>query len=73
VVGTLQASVQLKESTQKASGNPIYRPHLGLAYIAARQFDPARQFLRQALQTDSHISSATNVRAAIDQMPARVR
>ena len=63
------ALVQLKESSDKVPNNPVYRYHLGMAYMAARQFDLARQSLRAALRTDPQFPYAANVQAALAQMP----
>jgi tetratricopeptide (TPR) repeat protein len=67
------ALVQLKESSQKVPNNPIYHYHLGMAYMAARQFDLAGQSLRAALQTDPHFQYAANATAALDQISKGVR
>ena len=50
------ALVQLKESSQKVPNNPIYHYHLGMAYMAARQFDLARQSLAGGAADRSAIS-----------------
>jgi Tfp pilus assembly protein PilF len=62
------AVVQLKESSEKVPNNPIYRYHLGMAYIASRQFDLAQQSLRAALRTDPQFPYAANARTALEQM-----
>jgi len=66
------AVVQLKESSEKVPGNPIYHYHLGMAYIAARRFDLAGQSLRAALRADPHFPYAANARAALEQIPQGV-
>jgi len=69
-VGSVSSAlVQLKESSEKVPGNPIYHYHLGMAYIAAHQFDLARQSLRAALRTDPKFPYAANARAALEQIP----
>ncbi|MBZ5625336.1 MAG: tetratricopeptide repeat protein [Acidobacteriia bacterium] len=66
------AVVQLKESSEKVPSNPIYRYHLGMAYLAARRFDLAGQSLQAALRTDPHFPYAANARAALEQIPKGV-
>jgi Tfp pilus assembly protein PilF len=60
--------VQLKESSEKVPNNPIYRYHLGMAYMASRQFDLAQQSLRAALRTDPQFPYASNAKAALEQI-----
>ena len=60
--------VQLKESSERVPNNPIYHYHLGMAYMASRQLDLARQSLRAALRTDPQFPYAANAKAALDQM-----
>jgi tetratricopeptide (TPR) repeat protein len=67
------AVVQLKESSEKAPNNPIYRYHLGMAYMASRRFDLASQSLRAALRTDPAFPYADNARSALEQLPRGVR
>ena len=67
------ALVQLKESSAKVPNNPIYHYHLGMAYLAARQFDLARQSLRAALRTDPQFPYAANARTALEQLPSTYR
>ena len=68
-LGSLSSAVvQLKESSDKVPGNPIYHYHLGMAYLASRQFDLARQSLRAALRTDPQFLYAANARTALDQI-----
>jgi tetratricopeptide (TPR) repeat protein len=62
------AVVQLKESSEKVPNNPIYRYHLGMAYIASRQFDLAQQSLRAALRTDPQFPYAADARTALEQI-----
>jgi Flp pilus assembly protein TadD len=62
------AVVQLKESSEKVPNNPTYHYHLGMAYMASRQFDLARQSLRAALRTDPQFPNAANAKAALVQM-----
>ena len=72
-LGSLDASlVQLKESSGKVPNNPIYHYHLGMAYIAARRFDLARQSLIAALRTDPHFPYATNAQSALERIPPGV-
>jgi tetratricopeptide (TPR) repeat protein len=69
-LGSLSSAlVQLKDSSQKVPNNPIYRYHLGMAYLAARQFDLGRQSLRAALQSDPLFPYAASARAALEQSP----
>jgi tetratricopeptide (TPR) repeat protein len=63
------ALAQLKESSAKAPNNPIYHYHLGMAYMAARQFDLASQSLRAALRTDPQFPYPANARAALEHIP----
>ena len=68
-LGSLSSAVvQLKESSDKVPGNPIYRYHLGMAYMASRQFDLARLSLRAALRTDPQFPYAANARTVLEQI-----
>jgi tetratricopeptide (TPR) repeat protein len=68
-LGSLSSAVvQLKESSDKAPNNPVYHYHLGMAYMASRQLDLARQSLRAALRTDPQFPYAANAKAALEQI-----
>jgi Tfp pilus assembly protein PilF len=41
-----------------------------MAYMAAHQFNPARQSLRAALQADPHFPYAADARTALEKIPA---
>lgn len=64
------AIAQLKESVQAAPNNPRYQYHLGMAYIAARRLELARQSLQQALKDDPKSSYAAASRTALKELPA---
>jgi hypothetical protein len=61
------AVTQLSESVQRAPRNPVYRYHLGMAYIAAGRLGDAASNLRQALAT-SDFPDAANARAALGRI-----
>jgi tetratricopeptide (TPR) repeat protein len=65
------AVVQLKECAQKDPNNPIYQYHLGMAYIAGRQFGLAERSLEKALRADPNFPDAANARAALDRLLTR--
>jgi tetratricopeptide (TPR) repeat protein len=65
------AVVQLKECAQKNPNNPMYQYHLGMAYMAARQFGLAERFLQKALQDDPNFPDAASARAALDRLAER--
>ena len=59
---------QLKESSQKVPGNPIYQYHLGMAYLASRRYDLAGQSIRAALHTDPNFPYASQAKQVLEQM-----
>ena len=68
-LGSLDSAVvQLKESSEKVPNNPIYRYHLGMAFMASRQFELAQNSLRAALRTDPQFPYAANAKAALEQI-----
>jgi len=62
---------QLSESVGKSANNPMYRFHLGMAYLAAGEFDSAKRSLLEALKEDPGFPYAANARAALDRIAAR--
>lgn len=65
------ALAPLKESVQKVPRNPIFPDRLGMAYLAARQVNPACQSLPEALQTGA--PNRANSRTARQEISAGVR
>jgi Flp pilus assembly protein TadD len=61
------AVTQLTESVQRAPANPVYRYHLGMAYIAAGRPGDAASSLRQAL-SNPNFPDAANAKTALDQL-----
>jgi tetratricopeptide (TPR) repeat protein len=71
-IGSPQSAVvQLKECAEKDPKNPMYQYHLGMAYMAARQFSLAEQFLQKALRDDPNFPDAASARAALDRLLTR--
>ena len=65
------AVAQLKECAQKNPTNPTYQFHLGMAYLAARQFGLAERSLQKALQDDPNFPDAASAKAALARLSAR--
>lgn len=65
------AIVQLKECVQKASDNPTFQYHLGMAYIAARHFDSAERSLQRVLKDNPNSPYAASARAALEKISKR--
>jgi tetratricopeptide (TPR) repeat protein len=59
------AIAQLKTSAQKALGNPMYQYHLGMAYLATKDYDSARRCLQAALKSDPNFLDAERARTAL--------
>lgn len=69
-VGSPQSAVaQLKESTRKAPGNALFQYHLGMAYLALKEYDLAERSLKLALNADPKFPQAADVRAALERLP----
>jgi tetratricopeptide (TPR) repeat protein len=56
---------ELTEAARKAPNNPVYRYHLGMAYLATQRSDLGRQNLQAALQQDSNFLYAADARKAL--------
>jgi len=59
---------QLKESVQKAPGNAPFQYHLGMAYVAAGQWDLAKQALQKALSDNPRFPQAADAVAALHRI-----
>jgi tetratricopeptide (TPR) repeat protein len=62
------AIAQLKSSAQKVPGNPMYQYHLGMAYIAKKDYNAARRCLRAALKADPNFLDAGRARTALSDL-----
>jgi tetratricopeptide (TPR) repeat protein len=62
------AVAQLSESVRRAPANPVYRYHLGMAYIQAGRFGDAQQSLQQALSINAHFVYANDAKAALSRI-----
>jgi Flp pilus assembly protein TadD len=65
------AIVQLKESVDKVPTNPMFRYHLGMAYMTAGHLDLARQQMRTLLKDYPGASDAGRAKAALERMSSR--
>jgi predicted Zn-dependent protease len=67
------AIAQLKESTSKTPGNPVYQYHLGMAYLSARRMDMAARSLRLALKQDPNFPNAASAQTALNGITQQKR
>jgi Tfp pilus assembly protein PilF len=49
----------------------MYQYHLGMAYMAARQFGPAERSLQKALRDNPNFPDAASARSTLDRLLAR--
>jgi Flp pilus assembly protein TadD len=59
------AITQLRQAMQKAPHDSVYEYHLGVAYMAAGQFDSAERLLQQALRDNPNFADAASARATL--------
>jgi tetratricopeptide (TPR) repeat protein len=62
------AVAKLSESVRRAPANPVYRYHLGMAYIQAGRFNDAARSLQQALSINAHFVYADDAKAALGRI-----
>ena len=67
------AVIPLEQSVARSPANPVYRYHLGLAYVGTRQFVRARAEFERALELDPNGPHAAEIRTAIANLPAEAR
>jgi len=68
-VGSPQSAVaQLKESTRRTPKNALFQYHLGMAYLALKEYDLAGQSLRLALNVDPKFAQAADARAVLEKL-----
>lgn len=65
-----QAIQQLSRSVEKTPGNPVYRYHLGLAYVQAGDPVRGRQSLAKALELGSDFAGADVARRTLAELDA---
>ena len=56
----------LQQSVNHTPNNPIYRFHLGMAYLKTGDKDKAREMLQQALKLDPRFERAEDAKRALD-------
>jgi len=68
-LGSVTSAIpNLEECVRQVPDQSVYQYHLGMAYMAAGQPQPAERSLRRALQLDPSLTYASNARAALDQI-----
>jgi tetratricopeptide (TPR) repeat protein len=56
----------LRQSVEHTPANPVYRYHLGMAYLKTGDKEKAREMLQQALKLDPRFDGAADARRALD-------
>jgi Flp pilus assembly protein TadD len=67
---TDSAVTLLQDAVHRAPTVALYKYHLGMAYLAARRVDSARQSLRAALATGDKFPGAVDAKAALLKISA---
>ena len=62
------AVTQLRDAVQHGPEIPLYRYHLGMAFLAAGRTDEARQSLRQALAAKQDFEGAAEAKMALEKI-----
>jgi tetratricopeptide (TPR) repeat protein len=62
------AVAPLREAAEQQPDNPTYHYHLGLAYMAAKNFGPARTSFQKALSLNPEFDGAADARRALAEL-----